>query len=959
MAHASTFSRVDHAKLVAPSHSRQLARPRLVDRLAESEAVHVTILSAGPGYGKSALLGELAQKHPASVAYFRIDRVDRDLTRFAAHLVAAVRKVVPDFASTLPRGPLRVAAVETKRGEGETLAGLLSDEFTRIERPCTVVLDDFHLVQDSDQIRVFVSYLVESPSDDVRFIIAARGPVRLPTARLKAYGALRELGNSDLAFTPEEARNLLLLHDVQVSDAVLALICDRMLGWGAGLVMLALSLKAIPAEQRPALLTNIGGSLRMLYDFLADEVFARESIETQRFLMRSSVLATLIPRVCDDVTESEGAIAQLESLEMRGLFVLRSAASPVAFRYHPLFREFLHAKLLVAEPPESIVALHRRAATQFAAIGDWDNAIRHYCDTRAYAEAIAIVESVGPEHLEAGLFDTVLHWLELLPEDAVRKRPGLLAQKGRILHQQADYDNALSTLGHALELYRQADDLPGIGAVGAELGLLHTRMGTNRDGAELLGAIVKDSRVEPMLRADLLRALAANLREIGATDEAARHGEEALAIARRLPPSARQGRTLLRVARSLGVVYLVQGSLGAATSVLNEAVRGGRWAHENDIELSWSWCVLGTTHYCAGEFKDALDAFAIAESLTGRHVATQREWIGLWRGSLYRDENRFDLAEGNFGEVGDKALADLALLRLRQKDSDEALRVARVAHRARDRHETAVERARANGTLAIICASRGLYEAAEQHYHEAEVSLQASNCLLRLLSLRLHRAGMALDRGRFDAANLLIRQTLGAARQRGYRHFLWWDPFVLAKVCAQALLMRIEVPYVREIALGRLGRDETVHFRGLLNADTESVRNDALAILQGLSESGSVDASALDALFQECDNPRTRASLKRAVEAGAVSSVGIDRLRHRYGLTWKELEVFVMYYLSPAVLGHKAGTNLRRMCAEQLFVSENTVRAHIKSIRLKLDLRGEAGTVAVREWLLATGIAVA
>jgi tetratricopeptide (TPR) repeat protein len=420
--------------------------------------------------------------------------------------------------------------------------------------------------------------------------------------------------------------------------------------------------------------------------------------------------------------------------------------------------------------------------------------------------------------------------------------------------------------------------------------------------------------------------------------------------------SVRQGRKLLRVARSLAVVYAVQGRLDSAIAVVRDAVRGGHRSHDNDVELSWSWCVLGTTHYCAGDFAAALDAFDAAEALTARHVTTQREWVGVWRGSLYRDENRFDLAEAELSVVGDKAVAELALLRMRQKDSSEALRLARVAHRVRHRNEAAIERGRAEGTLAIVCAHRGLYEAAEGHFLAAEATLEASGCLLRLLSLRLHRVGADLDRGRFESATLLLRQTLAIARQKGYRHFLWWDPFLIGKICAQAIVMRIEPAYVRELAMTRLGREEAVHFRPLLNSGTEPVRGEALAIIQGLAQEAAVDSGNLDDLMRDCDNPRTATALRRAVENGTLTSGGLERLRQRFGLTWKELEVFVMYYLAPAVLGHRSGTNLRQACAERLYVSENTVRAHIKSIRLKLDLRGEAGTVAVKEWLVASGI---
>jgi DNA-binding CsgD family transcriptional regulator len=52
------------------------------------------------------------------------------------------------------------------------------------------------------------------------------------------------------------------------------------------------------------------------------------------------------------------------------------------------------------------------------------------------------------------------------------------------------------------------------------------------------------------------------------------------------------------------------------------------------------------------------------------------------------------------------------------------------------------------------------------------------------------------------------------------------------------------------------------------------------------------------------------------------------------------------------VKGIPSGVNLRRECAARLLVSENTMRAHVKNIRLKLDLPGETGSVALRDWLL-------
>ena len=43
------------------------------------------------------------------------------------------------------------------------------------------------------------------------------------------------------------------------------------------------------------------------------------------------------------------------------------------------------------------------------------------------------------------------------------------------------------------------------------------------------------------------------------------------------------------------------------------------------------------------------------------------------------------------------------------------------------------------------------------------------------------------------------------ARQNGYQHFFWWNPAVIARLCAHALEQGLEVGYVRELATKRLG----------------------------------------------------------------------------------------------------------------------------------------------------------
>jgi DNA-binding CsgD family transcriptional regulator len=73
------------------------------------------------------------------------------------------------------------------------------------------------------------------------------------------------------------------------------------------------------------------------------------------------------------------------------------------------------------------------------------------------------------------------------------------------------------------------------------------------------------------------------------------------------------------------------------------------------------------------------------------------------------------------------------------------------------------------------------------------------------------------------------------------------------------------------------------------------------------------------------------------VSGELLSLEEILQLRERHKLTWREIEVYAIYYqhvddrLVPRDIG-------RRQVAERLNVSENTLKIHVSKIRYKLGL---------------------
>jgi LuxR family maltose regulon positive regulatory protein len=144
-------------------------------------------------------------------------------------------------------------------------------------------------------------------------------------------------------------------------------------GWAAGLHLAGLSLRDRP--DAAAFVAAFAGSHRYLVDYLADEVLARQPAAVQRFLLDTAALDRLSGPLADAVTGRGDGQAMLERLERANLFTVPLDDDRHWYRYHHLFADFLRARAL-ADMPERLPDLHRRAAAWFERAGMVPDAIR-------------------------------------------------------------------------------------------------------------------------------------------------------------------------------------------------------------------------------------------------------------------------------------------------------------------------------------------------------------------------------------------------------------------------------------------------------------------------------------------------------------------------------------------------------------------------------------------------------
>jgi LuxR family maltose regulon positive regulatory protein len=416
-------------KLFAPTRRPHLvARPRLLDQLdATLDASHrLMLLSAPAGFGKTTVLGDwlahLGQRHTSvRVAWLSLDEGDNDLARFLTHLTAALNGVGLDVDR---------AVLEPQSTAISDALTVLVNEVTRAaeqapDKQWIQVFDDYHAIGASE-VHEAMTFLLDHLPTQFHLVVATRSDPPFPLARLRTRGQLAEVRAADLRLTRREAREFLNgVMGLELTTADVDALEERTEGWVAGLQLAGLSLRGIGERSGVgAFIEAFTGSNRFVIDYLADEVLTRQPDEVRDFLLRTAVLGGLTGSLCDAVTGRGDGARMLEGLERGNLFVVPLDSQRCWYRYHHLFADVLHARLL-AEHPDQVPSLHQRASAWYAAHGRVADAVTHALAAEDFDHAARLMEMALPEMRRTRQDTLLLAWTRSLPDAVVRRSPVL------------------------------------------------------------------------------------------------------------------------------------------------------------------------------------------------------------------------------------------------------------------------------------------------------------------------------------------------------------------------------------------------------------------------------------------------------------------------------------------------------------------------------------------------------
>ena len=409
------------------SHEGILRRPRVEARLAEATTRRLTVLNAGPGYGKTTLLTQVFE--PGRAIWHTCTSVDTAVSQFAHALYEKTRLLVPGLSSEI------LLAIEGAGDSGrlEAVAAALAQDLSRVlTRDTVLVVDDVHEIDDSDESVGFLATLCRNAPPLLHIVAASRNQLPFPTSRLALAGEAATIAERELAFSPLETAEVVAARLGRRDDDLAAEIHAKTGGWPVAVVYAA---EAIGRGSTIDLEEALGGETLMQY--LAEEMLARVPRETLEALALVSPLPWVNPELISHLRATAPVLEAIDLGPGTSHLFAEVPDAPQGRAVAPVVRAFLR----VHGPTASSGPVLSRAAEGYEAEGHLAEAMLCHGTSGDTSAAISFLHRRGEEMMARGMARQIDELVERLDYGG---DPELALFAGEAKQLLGDWDGALA-----------------------------------------------------------------------------------------------------------------------------------------------------------------------------------------------------------------------------------------------------------------------------------------------------------------------------------------------------------------------------------------------------------------------------------------------------------------------------------------------------------------------------------
>ncbi|MDT0635198.1 LuxR C-terminal-related transcriptional regulator [Spectribacter hydrogenooxidans] len=394
-------------------------------------------VTAPPGYGKSTLLSQW-QRQGHGKEYRAISltahRDDHEGDKLIIDLAEAIARLDKTSSESLldnygQKG--RLALIRSLLAEfgsdGPRAALFIDDVHEFLGRPAEMVL----------------RLLIRHQPKRLLLVFSGRAIPEAAVSQPLLEGRLWKFTGKDLALTVDEITEVLRQHSIVPRETLVQELTERTQGWPAVIRLIALTLeqdekaqdsfvRRLRKAEAPQALTN----------YLNEVLLSQQSERLNRFLLRISLLRRFSASTAAVVTGLKGVEGLIDELEHRAFPITRSGTIEPTYQIHPLVREFLLSRL--HRTRHTLNEVCERARDCLIAHDEIETAIEVCLDAENLDSAAQLInEHASRIAQQYGRHTTYLYWINKLPKSLLVKRPEIRVKQAWSLdflrrHEEAE-----------------------------------------------------------------------------------------------------------------------------------------------------------------------------------------------------------------------------------------------------------------------------------------------------------------------------------------------------------------------------------------------------------------------------------------------------------------------------------------------------------------------------------------
>lgn len=389
---------VNLARTLAPVVPATFLSRKHLFHLFETNLPAATVVAAPAGYGKSMLTAEWAKAQTRLTIWFAVDSSDSP-QMFFAHVIQAVRNVIPSFASDY----------ESERFHSpESYISYLVSEAAAVKDAFNFVIDNGP--SDADEVTPFAQALIDNLPNNVHVVIVRRVTPATSLARYASLGNLSLITSQDLKFSEEEITLICELNGIDAKHPKFAKHILKCGGWPAAVQMMSrnISRGVVDSDFQTTESTNPLG-------ILALESFNSLTEENRFKLLKLSIVEEFDLEVASIILGEDFSETYINKLATDGMFISVSSGIQRKYKLNPIIFDVLQE--LRGSSKHEDVLVHKKLAEYFKATGSPAQALEHVFQSGDQSEISEILRISIRDMAAIGRGDQILRWAQFGGEE--------------------------------------------------------------------------------------------------------------------------------------------------------------------------------------------------------------------------------------------------------------------------------------------------------------------------------------------------------------------------------------------------------------------------------------------------------------------------------------------------------------------------------------------------------------